>query len=191
MASQRAMLKNPANYDTCPLCGALKRKAAANCKDCRRHLSNTPPEEINLSGVSDIWLAEFRGLFYGEGSAMIVKNGKASFAPILTIGLRDDDARVIIDIQRVLGGRIFYQTRNNPNHGSVIRWREMNLYRCAQICKLLLQGRIPAKKMNDIRLVLDFCEWRMTTPYNFTDETRQEAERRFNELRESRTYRSC
>lgn len=174
-------------YDTCPLCGKPKRSVAATCKYCQRQSQNRVDFQITQDRE---WLTEFAGLFWGEGSAMIIRNN-TSYSPALVLRLRDDDHLVIEDIQRHLGGRILHSYRNktNPKHGNQIEWRTTNLEHCEIICRLLLDNStLLAKKKNDVEAVLDFCRWRKTTGRYLTDEDREEAEFRMNALRESRMY---
>lgn len=193
MATELAAQRNPYNYDTCPNCGGIKTKVSSVCKSCQRQDQNIDARyDIDLSTIHPAWISEFRGLFYGEGSAMIIMNN-GSYSPCLAIRLRDDDGEVIRDIQRVLGGRYLKSNRNavNPKHGSQFEWRTTNLHHCKQICELLIEGLLPARKKQDIHLVLDFCTWRINSPVHFSDEAREEAKRRFHQLREIRQYRSC
>lgn len=184
--------KKDTRYDTCPICGGPKRTVAKSCKKCWRQPQNrSAPVEIDYSIATPEWLAEFAGLFWGEGSAMIVRNN-TSYSPHLCICLRDDDAPMIKRIQEVLGGRILhsYLNKKNPNNGDMIEWRTTNLSHIVTIGQLLLQNSsFQAKKVNDLNQVIDFCTWRASCGRWFTDEERAEAERRFQHLRNSRKWK--
>jgi hypothetical protein len=121
---------------------------------------------------------------------MIIRNNQ-SFSPTLALRLRDDDKLMIEDIQRHLGGRLLhrYLNQKNPKHGNQIEWRVTNLDRCEIICRLLITySQFFARKKNDVEAVLSFCIWRRSAGHRFTKEEREEAEFRFQALRQSRMY---
>jgi hypothetical protein len=122
---------------------------------------------------------------------MIIRNNH-SFTGCLALRLRDDDEEMINFIQFFFGGRLLHRRLNyqNPKHGDQIEWRTTNLDHVLEICSLLLHhAHFPAKKIDDIRQVKEFCEWRKTFGHYWEDEHVQEAERRMFALRESRIYR--
>lgn len=175
-------------YDTCPICGKPKRSVATTCKRCQRQSQNLEePKEVTQDAE---WLIEFAGLFWGEGSAMIIPNN-GSYSPCLCLRLRDDDHLVIEDIQQHLGGRLLHSYRHtrNSHHGNQLEWRVTNLERCELICRLLLNfSQFHSKKRNDVEAVLSFCIWRKSCGRYFTDEEREEANFRMVSLRQSRIY---
>lgn len=178
-------------YDTCPNCGESKRTISKLCKVCSRKPQNRSAD-YKISDFPESWFLEFRGLFMGEGSAMIIRNNR-SFAPCLSLGLRDDDAQIIEDIRGRLGGRVIYNPnvhRRNPKHGGQIKWLTTNLDHCLEICNRLLNGAsISAKKLEDIERVRDFCLWRRDHVGHFyTNDDREEAERQMKALQDSRLY---
>lgn len=176
----------------CPGCGKPMVIGSQTCKLCQRQPQNVGIGGEDLLSVDPLWLAEFRGLFYGEGTAMIIRNN-SSYAPCIAIRLRDDDADMITQIHHKIGGRLLKSNRSrvNEKHGDQLEWRVTDMNRCRLICETLLTGLLPAKKKRDIELVRDFCDWRSGTSYYFTEDERQEAERRFLEIREVRKYPSC
>lgn len=176
-------------YDICPECGEKKRMVSETCKTCQRQLQNQDTTlTVNHELLTHKWITEFRGFFVGEGCAAIIRNN-TSYAPMLTIKLRDDDADILLDIQHRLGGRILYSKSRDETRGSQISWRALNVEQVLDICNLLLdQPSLPAKKLVDIALVKGFCEWRLTLPRYWSEEDRTEAERRLLELQAVKRY---
>lgn len=180
-------------HDVCPICGGPKRSVSARCNNCRRQSQNENLEyHINWKLATPVWLSEFRGLFWGEGYAGIVRNN-TSFSPVLALRLRDDDGDLIRDIQSKLGGRylISQTSLKNPNAGDSLEWRTTDLDHCIELCHMLLDSVLPAKKYRDTEAVLDFCTWRKTVPYFWTDKDRAIAEGKMLTLMASREYRKC
>lgn len=176
-------------YDTCPKCGGRKRKVSKTCKLCQRldHNGNAR-YVVDWDLVTDAWLSEFCGFFAGEGYAGIIRNN-SSFSAILALRLRDDDVAAVFDIQEKLGGRLLYSKRKSEHHGDQVEWRTTNLSHAIEICELILERSVlPNKKLKDIEQVLDFARWRLSIGYHFSDEERQEAQRRLDKLRQSRKY---
>lgn len=185
-------------YDTCPICGGKKRSVSKTCQKCRYRLNDKPSQEpdqgINYELLTLEWLSEFRGFFWGEGSAAIIPNNR-SYSALLTIGLRADDLPALQDIQRRLGGFLVWNasaSRQNPNAGLGVHWRVSKMPHVRDICSLLLERVVmPAKKVKDVRQVFDFCEWRLPRyGCRLTDEERTEMKRRHTALLESRIF-SC
>lgn len=183
-------------YDICPECGEIKRVVAKTCKQCRyvgaKKVSVEVLKSVRRDLITPEWISEFRGLFWGEGSAMIVPNNN-SYSTIISLGLRSDDKAVLVDIYEKLGGSVVEHStahRRNPLHGTQLQWRVTSIPHVLEICRLLLASPlIPAKKVGDVRLVMSFCEWRIaryTCP--ITPEERQEMKRRHEELTASRLF---
>src|SRR5262245_24403519 len=115
-------------YDTCS-CGRPKRKVSRTCKECQRQTQNADSDNsIHRHLLTPQWIAEFRGFFMGEGCALIVLNGQSkSPSAQLTIRLRDDDCKLLEEVQRVLGGKLLYShAHKNPNAGGQAHWRVTN-----------------------------------------------------------------
>lgn len=175
----------------CPVCGGPMLITSKTCVKCQTDNNRRKQSfAIDRSRLTDAWLSEFCGLFFGEGSAMIVRNNR-SFSVWLLLRLRDDDEPMVQEIIDILGGRTF---RRPPagTHGGQIEWQTDHREHVAEICELILSHSVlPAKKRRDIEQVLDFCRWRDGQPLHFSEEVRQEAERRYQALRDSRKYPSC
>lgn len=176
-------------YDTCPICGNPKRDISKTCRKC----SGTQVGEPEAHPVSQVqhhiltkdWLTEFRGLFWGEGSAMIVPNG-SSYGVILALALREDDGELVKDIYLKLGGTLL--RRHTKGYHDQFQWRATRLDHVLEICNLLLDNvQLPAKKVGDVVLVRDFCEWRLPKHRSpLTESEREEMKRRCQELRDRR-----
>lgn len=186
-------MTTPKRYDTCPNCGRQKRGVAALCKSCTRKPENEKasydPERV--AAIDSGWFREFCGLFFGEGAAMIIRNN-SSFAPCLCFRLRDDDAAIVLEVQRQLGGRVLhsYKHDRDPSRGDQIEWRTTNLAHVKAITyRMLNESALPAKKLADIRAVYEFCLWRESAPLYLGDTNKQEAERQMRALQEGRKYR--
>lgn len=186
-------------YDECPICGNRKRTVSKTCQKCRFHLNDRPgqaPDPGHIPGKpSEEWLQEFRGLFWGEGSAMIVPNNR-SYSVILALNLRIDDLELVQDIQLKLGGFLVWSAsaaRQNPNASPQAQWRVSRLTHVLEICELLLENSVlSAKKKQDVELVLGFCKWRLPRLGSpLTEEERIEMKRRCDELRASRIVSGC
>lgn len=184
-------MEQDTRYDICPKCGGRKRTVSKTCKKCQSQSENLHSTcTIDYSLATPLWIAEFSGLFWGEGSAMIVRNN-TSFAAILCIRLRDDDYEVIRDIQQTLGGRLLhrYLHKKNPKHGNQVEWRTTNMEHILEIGNLVLEhSAFEAKKKHDLQRVLEFCAWRLNQDRFMTPSQREEAEKLMYSLRNSRLY---
>lgn len=126
--------------------------------------------EYNLD---PLWLAEFRGFFYGEGSVYIHKRNaflwdktylpNPVYRPDLKIGLRDDDGNVLREIQRVLGGNLSFRKaigKSNPS----ISWQLVGFRAVYPLLKLLSEGHLPSKKKKEFETMIEFSEARFKMP---------------------------
>lgn len=73
-------------------------------KTAETSVSREPLLDINGEVISDEWAAQFRGVFWGEGYLSV--RSAASISVRLGMGLRSDDAAVLTEFQRRLGGSI-------------------------------------------------------------------------------------
>jgi hypothetical protein len=178
-------------YDLCPNCGKPKRKVARLCKDCQGLVLNTRGTAnliVDRTAIDQSWLSEFRGLFWGEGSAMIVPNN-GSYGPILALNLRIDDRAAVESIQEHLGGKLLRLSSRigDKHYADQMQWRATRLEEVQAICELLLADmQIPAKKVQDVRRVLEFIEYRLSLGRYLTPEQRLELKRLHDDLRSSR-----
>lgn len=95
--------------------------------------------DIHGEPIDPIWAAEFRGFFWGEGTIAILcgrpdanrptKSGKPrqmahySIAITASIGLRSDDAALLYELQRRLGGQITLENYRDGSGKTVTRWK--------------------------------------------------------------------
>lgn len=170
----------------CPDCGGPKQVKATRCRDCKdkmgveaypRHATFKPGNDygrlVNYDLLTDAWLYWFCGFFMGEGSASIRQaKHKDSSGITYTAGLnltaRYDDLAVLQDIQQKLGGSLSY---NKPKKGNPeIRWNTTRFDNVKAICELLIKYNVGvAKKVQDVQIVLDYCNWRLTQPHHKPD----------------------
>jgi hypothetical protein len=107
--------------------------------------------------LNPIWVAEFRGFFFGDGYLGIVRNGysprngQAYTTARADITVRDDDVAVLNDIQSKIGGRIIRGTRSVCK--PIATWRTRTLADVATVCDLLDSGFLPSKKRAEIAVV--------------------------------------
>jgi len=186
-------------YDLCPFCGGKKRDVSASCQKCRFRLNDRPDQVPDPKCVperpSETWLSEFRGLFWGEGSAMIIPNNH-SYSVLLALNLRIDDLELVQDLQAKLGGFLVWSAsaaRQNPNASPQVQWRVSRLTHVLEICELLLEGSVlAAKKRQDVDQVLDFCSWRLPDLGSpLSKEQKAEMKQRCDTLRISRSVSGC
>jgi hypothetical protein len=183
-------------YDLCPICGNRKRSVSQTCRKCRYQLNDRPlqmPDTgIHHDLLSPGWLAEFRGLFWGEGSAMIVPN-QSSYSAILALNLRADDISAMQDIQARLGGFLVWSALGvnlRPHTHPQVQWRATRLDHVREICQLLLADiQLSTKKTEDVRQVLAFCDFRLPNRYRpIVSEDREKMREMFERLRQSRIF---
>lgn len=150
----------------CPQCGRKKDYRSALCQECGR---KTNPG-INFEALTPEWCFAFVGLFMGEGSVGIYFDPRArgSYHARGAIKLRADDLPMLNDIHEKLGGKIYPEgSRNRSN--PVMAWATSDTAHVLGLCDLIIEYNIlPAKKLGDIEIVKEFCEWRMAQPYRVT-----------------------
>jgi hypothetical protein len=101
------------------------------------------------------------------------------------MSLRADDRNVLYDIRDHVGGTVYFTEQNR-----MCRWDATGLDRCEQILLLLKRySVIPAKKLLDIQIGLDFITWRKTQPYHLGWEARQEIDHFRQLLSDIRTFK--
>jgi len=127
--------------------------------------------------------AEFRGFFYADGSASLVRyhktykksDGPTSYylyRPQISIGLRDDDLSVLKWIKNRYGGSIWVRSDHNylghlPNPYKIGNtkkgyvWTCTNVIICHKLCKIFLDTSIPYKKVRAVSVLYNFLDWRI------------------------------
>ena len=122
--------------------------------------------------------AEFRGLFLGEGyvsickykarykhfhkrKGILIEKDRIWYRPQMTLSQRADNADMIYWIQEKFGGYVFKRTRFIVHRGNpAITWVTTNHELCEKLCKILLQSSIPSKKLDSVRIVLQYLKLR-------------------------------
>lgn len=116
-----------------------------------------------MKAIDEIWLAEFRGLFWGEGCADIQcyhRDGKALYRPRLRIQMRADDYELLKEIHEVFGGTLNHIPNNNQRSKPAYQWCLQNKEEIVWVCDLLLQSRLKAKKLKQIEHVREAAKIR-------------------------------
>lgn len=193
--------------DTCPQCGGEKDATAKVCRSCytggeprsyperhpRRadwpHLPNSP-EPPDFSSVDPGWLKAFAGFFMADGYVGITKrDGGKYYNAALSLSLRADDKPLLDDVANRLGGTVRIAPPHQEHRGSVAHWHIGGLERVAAFCRLFLTCPLPAKKVRDAQLVLEFIEWRLACPWNWDDNMRAIGADFHQRLRDIRSFK--
>lgn len=148
----------------CPKCGNPKDFRSRFCKDCSR----TCPT-VDHSKLDPQWLACFGGLFIGEGSLGVYfdRRARGSWHPRITIRLRADDKPVLDDVVEKLGGKVFPDIHRDSREWG---WASTDTKEILEISKLILNNcPIPGKKLVEVQLMVEFCEWRLSKGYRVQD----------------------
>lgn len=184
--------------DTCPDCGSLKKKGSIRCRQCsykvmdKMRLAKICPScggakaknailcfkcakvknpSVNPDLITDAWGYGFYGLFISEGTAGLNLDHRSggSIHARLSIHLRADDRNLLVDVAEKLGGKVHDEHRSEDRNPMVV-WVATNTEQVYDICQLLIKHAIlPAKKLREIRLVSEFCQWRLEQPYKRVD----------------------
>lgn len=144
----------------------------------RRRKFSLQPYGVNVP--SDIWAAEFRGLFFADGVATFKYHHKSKApTPSLQISLRADNRSLLEEIEFVLGGTIY--DIPVPSHPSVlpnaapqVRWRISGWSRVYSVILStgLDNALLPAKKREDIEILLETILARLDMPIKYSGEDR-------------------
>jgi predicted RNA-binding Zn-ribbon protein involved in translation (DUF1610 family) len=166
---------------TCPECGGKKAWGSDVCMSCasnKRKIYQKPGwdrsddfergKSIDWSVITDEWAYQFAGLFYGEGTITLKRTNQGTVVATMSMHLRADDVGVLKDIQLKLGGSIRLNNRpsNVTKSHPTYKWETVRTKQVYEIvCLLEKYAIIPAKKLNDIRIVRKFIEWRLNQPF--------------------------
>lgn len=122
--------------------------------------------------------AEFRGLFLGEGYATICKykarykhfhkkkkewviKDRVWYRPQLSVSQREDNGKMIYWIQQKFGGYVCRRTYFGKVGGNpALVWITINHELCKKLCKILLNSSIPSKKLNSVKIILEYLKIR-------------------------------
>jgi hypothetical protein len=134
------------------------------------------PEECPIEIPDEVWAAEFRGFFYADGCATFVKHHKGlALTPTLTISQRADNCGILEEIRSVLGGNLGYRSYDNhpmPNAKPQWKWTAKGWSRVLAIIEAtdLDRGILPAKKVEDVIILYEAVQARLTMPFKCTEE---------------------
>jgi len=130
-------------------------------------------EPKTIRDFDPIWLAEFRGFFYGEGYLSIVSWGREKrlgcnkLTGRANITQRSDDAAILYDIRSKLGGFIYQerhpcklQGANGKEYVSkpVHIWRLTKVADLRLLCDILEAGVLPARKKEQVVVMREFLK---------------------------------
>lgn len=115
--------------------------------------------------IDPIWAAEFRGFFWGEGTIAVscrqplavakphIKWQGYSIQVIASIGLRSDDAPLLYEFHRRLGGRIRTEPYRTHTDRTITRWAAGTASDCLRIADLLKSSTgLPFLKARQLEL---------------------------------------
>ena len=120
-------------------------------------------KDIKGRTISKIWLAEFRGFFFGDGYLGVVANGKNRKGKVYyscraQITIRDDDIKMLKDIKSKLGGLLHTEQRGKISKKdgkvSISRpysvWRATGKKEVSVVCDILDMSVMPSKKIKEV-----------------------------------------
>lgn len=105
----------------------------------------SPITDVEGQAIDPIWAAEFRGFFWGEGTLNVQCHRPAgrgmvnSYSTAITasIGLRSDDAPILVEFARRLGGRLRTEKYTRDPNRTITRWVCGTAADCLRIAQLL------------------------------------------------------
>lgn len=123
---------------------------------------------------------EFRGFFFADGCASIVKLNRRSkyigkrvglverkyitYSARLQITQRDDNWRLIEEIQKLYGGHI---VKNKPPKNGLyqssptITWVIEKTDKVHSLCEVLLNSAFKYRSIDSVKSVYEYCDWRL------------------------------
>jgi len=106
--------------------------------------------------IDEIWAAEFRGFFWGEGCLSVMYIPKKDLYRVLAkIGLRSDDRPLLEEIHRRIGGSLWDTTTQSSAGLPSTMWDASSQKSLKIVAELLLGGVLPAKKAKQLDLWLE------------------------------------
>jgi hypothetical protein len=157
--------------------------------------------DINGLPIDHIWLAEFRGFFYGEGYLGICSWGKhpkghTNLRARVQITSRSDDSTILYDIQSKLGGMVYQEGkgRKSSNGGKIYQSNPYTVWRCVRkdeltrICDILSMGVLPSRKRNQIETIREFLSTVPKPGYKTTSAQVQQREQLWNQIKDLHAY---
>lgn len=173
-------------YDQCPVCSEKKDKRAKVCINCRNSFYNfsrpiaqnsrQSVSPIHYDKITDLWIAEFRGFFLGEGTVSIAKanSGSAKKTSVRIQISISQSARALsymCAIQERFGGRltnVWHPSDRSP----MVRWYRSGLSEVLEILKMIQDPSNQHPKMREVELGIEFIQWRKSVPHHYSEEER-------------------
>mgnify|MGYP001252707519 CR=1 FL=1 len=159
-----------------------------------------------MNAIDPLWVAEFCGLFWGEGNFMFdVMNRQIRKYPTFTIRVRcrivsrEDNVEMLDNIWSVLGGNLTthkghtytsWNGKEYTNHRQIV-WQVQSRDAVERILDLLDTGRIPCKKRLEVPIMREAIALMKARRYSYTDEQREQARDIQARLYALRHYTGC
>ena len=150
------------NPTYCVRCGkSATSRPDGLCSNCPKFIWDDIPDNL--------W-HQFVGLFIGEGCAIIrVNHSGGHDIPYasLAIALREDDREILDLFAQTFGGSVAIDNHGtNPQVRFVIQ-RNIDVL---TICNRLIEDCVlPGKKLQDVRILINFSEWRRSQKFHGSD----------------------
>lgn len=121
---------------------------------------------------TDLWFAEFRGFFWGEGCLDVSLfnrkgNARPSYCPRARIGLNSVDLPLLQDVQRVFGGSLYYRQEVDS-----WTWQLTGKESLLRLVEHLSVTKLPAHKHRQVAVFREVLETIPGRGRNYTTETR-------------------
>jgi hypothetical protein len=127
-------------------------------------------DDIHGKPLDPIWMAEFRGFFFGDGYVGITTNGVGrrtkgkNYTGCIQITLRDDDIAILEEFQSRLGGSIWRERRGRRVRFDELEceakpyaaWRIRSRTELLRVLDILDGGFMPSQKRGHVRLLREF-----------------------------------
>jgi|GEM_PF-7000271 len=124
--------------------------------------------------MDSIVVAEFRGLFWGEGSVLITRKrlkgrGLWTYVPALTMDMYNDEREILKAVALHIGGHFGGPYKiSGANDSFRYRWRVDGFTQTPPIARLLLDGAVlPHPKIEQLGLLLEFCNYRLSFRHSY------------------------
>jgi predicted RNA-binding Zn-ribbon protein involved in translation (DUF1610 family) len=166
-------------YNTCPSCGGPKTSRAKLCRRCAHpdHLAEELLDKRPWYGVApdyskvpEDFARAFAGFFMGEGCVHFGKTATEQACRV-DVGVHVADIAVLELAQLYFGGSIS-RFRNRP----LANWRLQGMLPVREFLRLVKRFSEPLKaiKMQDVDIMLDYVDWRLTQPHHLGPDMKAE-----------------
>lgn len=161
----------------------------------------------------------FTSFFMGEGMLRVSRDKRKSgnrhgkfygdtlkpwYRQVSRITLRNDDAKVIDWVLKVIGGHCFYREKREKIYNKqrdvytfsnpVIVWQAEDLPTCKRIASLLLENPIPSKKKEEAKYFLEYVKLKEDNYFRgkgYPNEILEKFEFYHQKLKELKKYKEC